>query len=261
MARTRSKASDSGVTSLRASKGELDRHWQDFNTALPHLLDADRQRIRLDVEYQADGAWAGLQGSLCERVQRNRGSSTFVVPLVTLPSDLIAWLGIREVWECQTGAKPYIFKELGLTVHFGFSNDPVKPQIFRLEWPGVRDWTGAGPSFQASGAGHPHWQFDFIQSLAAFKIEQAIPSFEENEEVEDFDVVVSETNLTSLLQSLTVEKMHLASAAPWWLPEPIDGSVHHANAPPDISSLTRWLTNGIGYLRQELKRCVVRPIR
>lgn len=246
---------------LRASKGDLDRHWQEFNAALVASLGIDRQKLSIDVEYQADGAWAGLQGSLCERVQRNRGSSVFVVPIAKLPSDLVAWLGVREVWECQTGAKPYIFKELGLTVHFGFENDPVKPQVFRLEWPGVRDWTGAGPSFQASGAGHPHWQFDLTQSLSAFETEEVGPSFEEEDELEEFDAVVSEPSLRSLLQSLTIEKMHLASAAPWWLPTPSTGGVHHTNAPPDISSLTRWAAHGVSYLRQELRRCVVRPKR
>jgi hypothetical protein len=103
------------------------------------ILGLKPQQLRVDVETQADRIWAGLQGSACERVVRNRGGAASVVPLCSLPKNLVAWLGLQEVWDVATGQKPFIFRQIGVTIHFGYVGDLVKPQAFRLEWPGVRD--------------------------------------------------------------------------------------------------------------------------
>jgi hypothetical protein len=95
----------------------------------------------------------------------------------------------------------------------------LKPQIFRSEWPGIRDWSGTGPGFQSPGAGHPHWQFDVQTALRAQQNEAAITSttnFDE-ETIEDFELEAArEPDVLELVRAATIERMHFASAAPWW---------------------------------------------
>ncbi len=257
MARAPSLTSDSSLTELRASKGALEQRWRDLTAQFDSMLGLSVQQLRIDAETQSGRVWAGLQGSACERVNRNRGGAAFVVPLCPMPKDLLAWFGLQEIWDIALGTKPYIFRQVSLTIHFGYVGDPLKPQAFRLEWPGVRDWTGAGPGFQTSGAGHPHWQVDVLQSLAE---QRSTTEFIEEpmEIVEDFGAAPRAENLDELLRSVTIESMHLASAARWWLPSTAHQLGHHLNAPPDLAGLTRWLTESLRYLQQELGRCAFR---
>ena len=81
----------------------------------------------------------------------------------------------QEVWDNESGRVPFAFRQAGLTVHVGEVGDPVKPQLLRLEWPGLRDWDRSGVGFQSSGAGHPHWQVDLFESLHASR---APPTFD-----------------------------------------------------------------------------------
>jgi hypothetical protein len=219
------------------------------------MLGFSSQQFRVDAEAQAETVWAGLQGSACERVNRNRGGASRVVPLQALQKDFFAWLGLQEVWDIKVGPRPFVFRQLSLTVHFGYVGDPIKPQAFRLEWPGVRDWQGAGLSFQTPGAGHPHWQIDILESLA----EQGNTDFALSAEtIEDFSAEHLRPDLNDLLRSISFERMHLASAARWWLPAVSIVRGHHMNIPPDLPGLTRWLSQSVLYMQQELKRCVLR---
>lgn len=144
-------------------------------------------------------------------------------------------------------------------MYFGFENDPVKPQIFRSEWPGIRDWAGAGPTFQSPGAGHPHWQFDLRAAVRGTIGQTRVSEFKEvdAEFVEDFGVETAEPNVLLLLQYATIERMHFASAAPWWLKVTNGQPPLHMNAPEDVESLSRWLFSCISYLKQELARCEI----
>jgi hypothetical protein len=73
----------------------------------------------------------------------------------------------------------------------------------------------------------------------------------------DFEVEFREPNLLDMLRSVTIERMHFASAAPWWaLPSP-DGHPLHMNAPLNEEGLSRWLIACVGYLKQELARCEI----
>ena len=56
-----------------------------------------------------------------------------------------------------------------------------------------------------------------------------------------------------ILGGLTLERMHLASAAHWWL-EQGHGVVH---APRSVAELDRWLFNTLSFLRHEASRCVI----
>lgn len=257
MARAPSRTFDAPITELRTTKGALEHRWSALTEQLGVVLGLTAQQLRIDPEAQSDRVWAGLRGSACERVNRNRGGAARVAPLCHLPKNLIAWLGLQEVWDIQTGPRPFVFRQLGLTIHFGYLGDPVKPQILRLEWPGVRDWAGAGVTFQTSGAGHPHWQIDIMQSLE----EQASPGTFipfSSEIIEDFGTESTEKELNKLPRSITLEEMHLASAAPWWVPSTLGQPSQHMNMPTDLLGLTRWLTESVRYVRQELGRCVVR---
>jgi hypothetical protein len=249
--------SDLSERQLRATRGQLDQRWHTLSQQIGNALNLNRQKLSVGAEYPAGGAWAGLRGSACERVDRNRGRASFVAPLRELPQNLIAWLGFQEIWDVQDGRGRYAFRQLGITIHFGFQGDPIKPQVLRLEWPGLCDWSGAGIGFQSPGAGHPHWQLDILESL---QTASADAEFDPGaaEVLENFDDVPVAPTVVELVNSLTFESMHLASAAPWWLGQTTEFGLHHMNAPSDHASLSRWLVNAIGYLYQELGRCVVR---
>jgi hypothetical protein len=60
----------------------------------------------------------------------------------------------------------------------------------------------------------------------------------------------------NLLLGLTVERMHLASAALWWR----QPSIPISNLPETIADLDRWILGCLGYMRQEAGRCAVVPI-
>jgi hypothetical protein len=246
---------------LQASRASLDRRWNFLSRSIGEALGLGRQDVQVGPEYQDEGVWAGFVGQACERVSRERGGFSFVAPIAELPRGLKAWLGLQEIWEVSgRDIRQYAFRHLGLTVHFGFASDPLKPQVFRSEWSGIRDWTGAGPGFQSPGAGHPHWQFDLRAALRVSSDEIRDLEFHDfgDETVEDFAAEASDPNVLVLLQSATIERMHFASAAPWWLRKPPDSHPLHMNAPADQESLSRWLLACIAYLKQELARCEIR---
>jgi hypothetical protein len=260
MARQASRSSSVSPSELSAPKAALDQRWLTLNSLIAKALalPSDGRQVRVEADYQVNGVWAGLLGAACERIERNQGGPTWVVPLCELPSNLIAWLGWQENWEIPGSQRNYRFKNMGLTVYLGKRNEAVKPQFLRLEWPGYAKWSsGDQSSFQSPGAGHPHWQIDLIQSLSNIRAEIAF-DVESEEIVEDFELVVREQTVDNLVRRLSIERMHLASAAPWWLPAATGEVGHHMNAPPDLHALNRWLHESIAYLRQELGRCIIR---
>ncbi|MFG1244421.1 hypothetical protein V5F32_18735 [Xanthobacter oligotrophicus] len=240
---------------LRATKGALDQRWIELKGVIAAALELDPRELRVDADYQSDRVWAGLQGAACERVTRDQGGANWVAPLCEMPSNLLAWLGWQEAWELTTGQRPYRFKNMGLTVYLGKRHEAIKPQFLRLEWPGITKWGGPEVSFQSPGAGHPHWQIDLMRSLAQDRPVDFQP--DPVEIVEDFETALQEPTANDLVRRLSIERMHLASAAPWWLPAPSGDVGHHINAPRDLPALSRWLNHSLLYLRQELARCVV----
>ena len=240
---------------LESSRGALDRRWRALNESISAILGIPDRGVQFEADYQSGGVWAGLVGRACERVDRERGAAAFVAPLLELPKELVAWLGIQEVWD-EVGAQRYIFHHLSLTVHFGFVGDPLKPQVFRSEWAGFRDWTGGGAGFQSPGSGHPHWQFDLNSSLRAISSMNREAPFERAGHTEEFKVGGDEVDVLALVRCATLERMHFASAAPWWKAG-TEAYGSHMNAPMNEASLTNWLLESIRYLRQELGRCEI----
>lgn len=263
MARTSSQISSAAPAPLYLPRSRLDRRWGELSQAISGALGLDRRDLQIEAEYQAEAVWAGLIGRVCERVGRHRGGFSYVAPLAELPLGLWAWLGLQEAWDLRgQRSNAYAFRHLSLTVHFGFPGDPIKPQVFRSEWTGIRNWTGAGLSFQATGAGHPHWQFDLNASLRDVREPGDFADLSAHRaEVEEFEGEPSPTDLFSLLRSTTIERMHFASAAPWWTSQTPIGTPLHMNAPADETSLSRWLVACVSYLKQELARCEILPSR
>jgi len=255
MVRARSPISDRLPAQLLVSKGALDRRWENLTEVIGRRLSYSRQQLQVSADYTTERVSAGLIGSACERVTRNRGGASFVAPISVLRDDFCAWLGLQEVWDVGGGQRPYAFKQLGLTVHFGSNGDPIKPQVFRSEWVGVRDWDGTGINFQSPGAGHPHWQIDVMESMRIATRPVAFhPASDQVEEFRD-----EATSVDTLVRSITIESMHFASAALWWTLPLADGLPLHVNAPADDADLTRWLESSLAYIKQELERCRVRP--
>lgn len=240
---------------LRATEAQLNQRWGKIEGILNSSLNRGARNIQVVADYQTASVWTGLSGTGVERIDRNRGTAS-VAQLLPLPGDLFAWLGYQEIWDLQ-GGRNFAFRQAGLTVHVGEVGDPLKPQLFRLEWPGLRDWDRCGVGFQSHGAGHPHWQIDLLESLHD---QRDISSFEPEvaEKVENFDVEVATRTLSDRICSLTLEKMHLASAAPWWTSRPAEFGLHHLNAPESKEDLLRWLTASLSYIKQELSRCTLR---
>lgn len=261
MAHRPSRSPSSRPHELSAAKAVLDQRWQQAGELISRALAlpsaSDRRQLRVEAEYQQQGVWAGLQGGVCEPITRNRGGQTWVAPFCEIPSNLLAWLSWQETWEIPAGQRNYRFKTTGLSVYLGKRYEAVKPQLLRLEWPGYTSWKRGQPSsFQSPGAGHPHWQIDLVQSLASIPEGRRFEPVA-GEVVEDFEQVGREQTVDELVRRFSVERMHLASAASWWLPTAVDEVGHHMNAPPDLASLDRWLGQSIVYLRQELGRCVI----
>lgn len=240
---------------LRAARAQLDQRWAKIGTILNSGMDRSAREIHVDPDYQAGGVWTGLRGRGVERIDRNHGTAS-VARLLPLPDDLFAWLDYKEIWDLE-GGRTFVFRQAGLTVHVGEVGDPVKPQLFRLEWPGLRDWDRSGIGFQSSGAGHPHWQIDVLESLHDQRDSTRFDP-EIGEEIENFDTEVITPTLSDRIRALTFEKMHLASAAPWWLNRSAEFGLHHLNAPANQEDLLRWLTAALVYIKQELSRCTMR---
>jgi hypothetical protein len=171
---------------------------------------------------------------------------------------LKAWLGFHEVWE--NGPRNIcIFHHVSLTVHVGYEGDPIKPQVFRSEWVGVRAWQAGVVGFQSPGAGHPHWQFDAMKSVRDINEGQKSLSLARlNEKItpEEFDPTTMTENILTDFQYIRLDRIHFASAAPWWLlPDKHESQPLHMNAPPDSNALIRWTLACVTYMRQEFLRC------
>lgn len=195
-----------------------------------------------------------------ERTSRNRGADVFVVPIMDLGRGLLAWLGYREEWSTDVAGKSrqFLFRSSSATIHFGFEGVEPKPQMFRAEWAGLvqvdKDW-----GFQAGDAGHPHWQFDAIESLAAAGSAQDAALIadlirEERPEpaVRDFGLAVADIpEVKSVASSRATAAIHFASAAAWWQSHPGDAHAHH---PKDVQQIHRWLSRTLAYILIELRR-------
>lgn len=188
-----------------------------------------------------------LCGRASEKVNRNRGSAHFVVPLAEVSEGVFMWVGYRELWDRPLEARKFHFVEGGFTVHVGKPGELNKPQIFRNEWVGQRS---AG---FVQKAGHPHWQFDALETCRLNQnatVERFQPTNDEGP-VQEFKAQESVYDTSQTIVRLTVENMHLASSASWWR-KPEEQIAHQPKTEKEVD---QWILGCLLYMRQEATRC------
>lgn len=203
--------------------------------------------IAFAPEISNTSATMSLCGRASETISRNRGSAHPVVPLATLSDEVSLWVGYKESWEKYGNLQNFRFVEGGFTLHVGRPGELEKPQVLRNEWVGRRSRAFVDK------AGHPHWQLDALESIRTStpKPEVRFGDLASSSAVREFTSEIEPPDVTSLLLSLTIEKMHLASAAHWWRPP----EVSVAHVPETVTELDRWVIGCVSYMRQEALRC------
>ena len=237
---------------------KLKQHFAQVEDILRDAADPSAQ-LRMQLDQNSDPIVAGIVGSGCERAARTRGLASPVAPWVDLRDGLWAWFGYREEWNVRPGNHPaFSFRTSSVTVHFGFKATDPKPQMFRAEWAGPTlidtQWT-----MQGGEAGHPHWQFDVLDSLLApAKVEEArmfaeiLRAESEDAELKDFvATAAAPSEIENIVSARPLAALHFASAAPWWLKTPQDA---HAHVPSDTSQIRIWLARTLSYVARELER-------
>ncbi|MBX9708039.1 MAG: hypothetical protein K2X61_08930 [Caulobacteraceae bacterium] len=247
------------ATPLFASESLLAQHLDRVAIILGGAVDASAAP-RLSVNWNINPAIAGLEGEGCELVARNRGGRALVAPVIRLEQDLWAWLGYREEWAHEAavgGRRRFSFRSIGMTVHFGVPGDLFKPQMFRAEWSGWAKWGHDGHyGFQAGNAGHPHWQFDALESLPdqealnrAAQLREEIRSDQSN--AREFGTQRPESDTRDIVTSQALSRIHFASAAAWWKAPPHDD---YAHGPTRLQELEVWTERALAYMVAELGR-------
>lgn len=246
---------------LVCSTGELEQHFQSTEAIIRASVDAEAE-VGLLTDWDNAPSVTSLDGAGCERIQRNRGFGASVAPLIPISSGLWAWLGFHEEWNLEPSAgktRRFSFRTTGITVHLGYRRIQHKPQMFRAEWAGWARWNGSDYSYQAGGAGHPHWQFDAMDSLRERKAaERAAASLEilkseqENMPARDFvPNAITAEDASDLVGTHEISRLHFASAAAWWKSSPHSD---HAHAPKTLNEIRAWLEKTLGYVTSELAR-------
>ena len=190
-----------------------------------------------------------LGGRASEMIARNRGKPHRVVPLCQVADDILAWTGYRESWQKKIKEKNFRFVEGGFTLHIGRQGEVSKPQILRSEWVGRRS------NAFIDHAGQPHWQLDVLES-ARTDVPEASPPFGDPaapHAAQEFSSEPAPMVGNNLLLGLTVERIHLASAALWWRRP----NVSVAHLPETVCDLDHWVMGCVAYLRQEVGRCAI----
>lgn len=237
---------------------KLKRHFAQVEDILRDAADPSAQ-LQMQLDQNSDPIVAGIVGSGCERAARTRGLASPVAPWIDLRGGLWAWFGYREEWNVRPGKYPaFAFRASSVTVHFGFKATDPKPQMFRAEWAGPT-LVDARWTLQGGDAGHPHWQFDVLESLLApAKVEEArmfadiLRAEAEDATLKDFVATsAAPSEIEHVVSARSLAAIHFASAAPWWLKTPQDA---HAHVPADEGQIRVWLARTLGYVARELER-------
>ncbi len=219
-------------------------------------------QARIDADWGIAPLVAGLVGTGCEIASRNRGGDVYVAPLVGFDWGMWAWLGFRQEWANEPASgrmRCYSYRSTTLTIHVGFRNVRYKPQILRAEWAGWADWNGVGYGAQGGSAGHPHWQFDAVESLRTQMTERTASTYLAVLK-QEADVVgprafspgaVRSAEVDDIVTAMDFSRIHLASVAPWWKKSPGDT---HAYFPSSAAHVEAWVRKTMGYTVEELSR-------
>ena len=234
-------------------------HFKESGTILGSAVHTSAQ-LEVGADFGYPGVIGGLYGSGCELIPRNRGRSVHVAPLTHLVQDLWVWLGYREEWDEERPnrrIRRYSFRSVGLSIHFGLRNSVFKPQMFRAEWAGWARWDGSEYRFQAANAGHPHWQFDALDSIRdddlSLRAKQLLRRLKADSEPEirEFSPQLSCGDVRDLVTAQNVSRIHFTSAAAWWKSPPYGEHVH---APAKVADIENWVRHSVEYIKHELER-------
>jgi hypothetical protein len=189
-----------------------------------------------------------IAGRDSETITRNRGKTHRVVPIFSISDDVAIWTGYRETWLKEGSEQSFRFADAGFTLHVGRLGELAKPQILRSEWVGRRSRAFV------ELAGHPHWQLDILESAREARPKTVrFGDLAEQPAMKEF-VGKDSVEPSELLSGLTVENMHLASAALWWR----SSAAAVAHTPVSVKELDLWIIGCISYLRQEASRCEIK---
>ena len=242
-------------------EGQLRSHFR-VQEEIINLALSGRDRVNLIGNWDIAPLVVGLGGAGCELASRNRGPDVQVAPLILLADGLWAWLGFREEWDADRSAgktNRFSFRSVNLTIHFGYRNLSHKPQMFRAEWAGWSRWNGSGYGHQAEGAGHPHWQFDAVESISGDERENRAKMYlsilrKEGEEIAAREFApesLEREEIGDLVAMKKISRLHFASAAAWWK-RAEEGS--HIHVPESVKDVQAWARETMRYLVGELAR-------
>ena len=247
--------------SLVVSKNRLNQHFGSLGAILAQAA-SDDTNTEVVADWGVIPLSAGLVGKGCEMASRNRGTDAFVAPLFSLNAGIWVWLGFYQEWANERRAgqtRRFSYRSTTLTVHLGFRNIRHKPQIFRAEWAGWAKWNGQTYGAQAGNAGHPHWQFDALESLRKQDARQLVRTYlavlsHEARSVEPRTFnpnSVESSEIDEIVGTRDFSRIHFASVAPWWRSAPDDG---HAHFPSSVADVESWVQKTIEYTVQEFSR-------
>ena len=249
------------MSPLVVSERRLAQHFGALEAILNEVVSAG-VTARVDADWSVTPLSAGLVGTGCEIVSRNRGTDAYVAPLVGYREDMWAWLGFYQEWASEPTAgkvRRYSYRSTGLTIHFGFRNMRHKPQIFRAEWAGWAKWNGQSYNQQAGNAGHPHWQFDGVESLKRRDSEKLARTYSEMLTAEEKTVELQAfspqgmemSDINEIVGAKDFSRLHFASVAAWWRKTPEDIHTHFPSSESDVEA---WVKKTIDYTVEELDR-------
>ena len=241
------------------NESRLQMHFRQSGRILASAVHRSAQ-LQVEADFVNSGVIGGLYGPGCERISRNRGRSASVAPLLCLGQGLWVWLGYHEEW---AGERPnrrirrYSFRSVGLSIYFGLRNNVLKPQMFRAEWAGWARWGRGDYSFQAGNAGHPHWQFDALDSVPDDNVSERATQLlsrlkaRTEPEIREFGRQLADVDVRDFVAAQKLSRIHFASAAAWWKPSPHGEHVH---GPGNLADIENWVRGSLDYIKVELER-------
>ena len=207
-------------------------------------------QIMFYVEELGSDRYIALGGQATEVAKRNRGKTHRVVECGKLDREIYAWIGFQEQWRRVLRGRDMEFVRGSFTAHIGRQGELEKPQVLRKEW------VGRSSEQYREDIGQPHWQVDILESLrisSQSAKERLDRSFDAGQRrVVEFPAGGYTQSDNDLFPGMSIERMHLASAARLW--DCTLGDL--ATSPTDVGELDRWMLHSLRYIRQEMARCI-----
>jgi hypothetical protein len=248
---------------LDETLARVKQHWailaQELRNAMPRAE-------HLSIDAVAGGVTGVLRSANSLPARRQRGGNMPAVPLLVGQDETARYrVGYLEEWEERPGRRLLRFKAANLTFFITPPDDAPAIQLFRAEWPGLREWTRGVVGYQSPGAGHPHWQFDALDHYMSEEqrrasVRRVLSILQKPREApEEFGPESLETATKLVVEEEAVDTswtaFHFAAGARWpkqpWQ-GPGNPSEPHVWAPGDLMSIRQWVRSVVIYARQEL---------